>query len=299
MSTTVVIINYNYELYIRDTLNSVFNQTVPFDEVIIIDDCSTDKSVEVIQEYIKKYPSIRFYQNDKNRGVTYTTNRAINLATSDYIAAIASDDIYLKNFNEACQETLKEYPDTGIICSKFSYFEDDKISQITPYPRSFNSKETVFLKGPTLLKAMRSKKFWIPSPAMYRKDLFDLLGGYDHQFGEYTDFFMYAMISFEKGACYIPEILSAIRVHSNRFSDKVDLKTRAKSWAYFLKLITKGKFKQYKKQFRKSHIFYLFESPFFFFLLKQPRFWSIADYTLWKKMFQSYKRERKKLKAKI
>ena len=139
---------------------------------------------------------------------------------------------------------------------------------------------------------MRSHKFWIPSPAVFKRDLFFKLGGYNESFGEYTDFFLYTMMAFESGVCFIPETICASRIHENQFSRNVKIKERQNSWKSFFKLLSTGKFKKYKKPFRKSHLLYLFETPVFYYLLRNPKFWSFTDYGLWKRLFSVWKRQK-------
>ncbi len=275
----------------KDAIYSVLNQTVAPNEFIIIDDGSTDNSRALIQEIVKKHPHIRFIKNEENIGITRTTNKAVELASGDYIGLLASDDLYLPNFIEKNLMALNKYPDTGILCSSFSYFRDENINDIKPYPRSFNPPGVTFLKEAPLIKAMRSYKFWIPSPAFFRRSLFFELGKYNELFGEYTDFFLFALMSFHSGVCFIPEIICAARIHKNQMSKNISLKKRRNSWGYFLRILSTHPYKKYKTSFKKSHLLILFETPVLYYLLKNPQFWSFADYSLWKKLIAAWKKQ--------
>ena len=93
---SVVAINYNFEKYVLEALESVKQQSYDNIELIIIDDHSTDNSVALIREWMASYTgACRLIVNEKNLGVCATLNKAFAQATGKYIAAIATDDIWL------------------------------------------------------------------------------------------------------------------------------------------------------------------------------------------------------------
>lgn len=87
---------YNVEKYIEKTINSVLNQTYKNWEMIIVEDCSKDNTFKLIQNLSKIDGRIKVYQNDNNRGVSFTRNKAINIAQGKYIAFLDADDLWDK-----------------------------------------------------------------------------------------------------------------------------------------------------------------------------------------------------------
>lgn len=86
---------YNAERFLSETLASVFAQTYEKLEVILVDDCSTDGSVEIINSYAKQYPDkVIYYRNQQNVGAGVSRNKALELAKGRYIAFLDSDDIW-------------------------------------------------------------------------------------------------------------------------------------------------------------------------------------------------------------
>lgn len=85
---------YNVENYISQTIESVINQTYKNWEMIIIDDCSKDKTYFIMNDYAKTDNRIKIYKNIDNKGVCYTRNRAIDIAKGKYIAFLDSDDLW-------------------------------------------------------------------------------------------------------------------------------------------------------------------------------------------------------------
>lgn len=85
---------YNAQRYIAKTIESVQEQTYSDWEMIIVDDCSTDNSADIVQAYAKEDERICYIRLDKNEGVAYARNIAIQRANGRYLAFLDSDDIW-------------------------------------------------------------------------------------------------------------------------------------------------------------------------------------------------------------
>lgn len=96
MSDLVSIITpvYNAEKYIEETLKSVSNQTYSNWEHVLVDDCSSDHSVEIIEELAKTDPRIKLIKLTENSGPAVARNKAIDLATGRYLAFLDADDVW-------------------------------------------------------------------------------------------------------------------------------------------------------------------------------------------------------------
>lgn len=91
---SVVIPVYNVERFIKITLDSVLNQTYKNFEIILVDDCSTDRSAQIILEMAKQHPQIRYKKLSTNSGAGFARNTAIKMAKGQYIAFLDSDDCW-------------------------------------------------------------------------------------------------------------------------------------------------------------------------------------------------------------
>lgn len=94
---SIITPTYNSEKYIKETISSVLSQTYQNWEMIIVDDCSTDNTVRIIEEEMEKDSRIRFIQLQKNQGAAVARNTAINYANGRYIAFLDSDDLWEMN----------------------------------------------------------------------------------------------------------------------------------------------------------------------------------------------------------
>lgn len=111
---SVIMSNYNTpEEYLREAIESVLNQTYQNFEFIIVDDCSTDNSLEVIKSYDD--PRIYVIENHMNMGITKSLNRAIKFAKGEYVARMDADDICLPERFQKQVDYLKKHSDT-IVC---------------------------------------------------------------------------------------------------------------------------------------------------------------------------------------
>jgi len=88
---------FNNETVIKETINSVINQTYPYWELLIIDDYSSDKSVEIVKEYSKADSRIKLFQHSTNKGAAEARNLGTKMAEGKYIAFLDADDLWKEN----------------------------------------------------------------------------------------------------------------------------------------------------------------------------------------------------------
>lgn len=111
---SVIMSNFNTpEEYLRPAIESILNQTYRNFELIIIDDCSTDNSLSVIESYTDE--RIKIIRNEINLGITKSLNRGLNAANGEFVARMDADDISLETRFEKQIAFLKSHPD-HIVC---------------------------------------------------------------------------------------------------------------------------------------------------------------------------------------
>ena len=93
---SIAMATYNGEKYLKEQLDSIYAQTYKDIEVIVCDDCSSDKTVEILDEYKEKY-GLKYYINEKNLGFKKNFEKAISLCSGDFIALADQDDIWIEN----------------------------------------------------------------------------------------------------------------------------------------------------------------------------------------------------------
>lgn len=140
MIVSIAVISYNAENTIRETLESIMQQTYPLDkiEVIISDDCSTDRTVDIINEWLIKNKNVfnrtRFIEHTVNRGVSANCNSAWKSCKTDWVKTIAADDILLPNCITDNIDYVYRNPKTKALFSFMLAFDDKTKKIITKLP---------------------------------------------------------------------------------------------------------------------------------------------------------------------
>ena len=130
---SVLIANYNNGKYLEDAINSVFNQIYNNWEIIIVDDCSTDKSLETYKKY-ETDSRIHIFFNESNQGCGYTKRRCAELANGDICGFLDPDDVFVGNnvFDTHVKAHL-DYPNASMVYSgMYRADENLKITSETP-----------------------------------------------------------------------------------------------------------------------------------------------------------------------
>ncbi|USN57519.1 MAG: glycosyltransferase family 2 protein [Candidatus Peribacteria bacterium] len=112
---SVIMPVYNTERFVGEAIESILNQTFTDFEFIVIDDGSTDSSREIIQHYAQQDQRIRAFQNEENKGISYTRNKLIELTNTNYIATQDSDDISLPQRLELSYNYLENHPKCAVV----------------------------------------------------------------------------------------------------------------------------------------------------------------------------------------
>lgn len=177
---TIGILSYNYSQYIEDTLNSLLLQTHKNIELIITDDCSTDNSVSIIKEWVKKNNvKCLLFVEKNNEGIPKCCNTIIKHSTGKYLVLFASDDIMNP---ERIEKQVNEMEAVGSEYA-FCFSNVELMNEIGEDRGLFykSDKLTGIHEGNTFRNYL-VKNFRIPSPSLlFRKEIFNKIGLYDER----------------------------------------------------------------------------------------------------------------------
>ena len=134
---SIIVASYNYGRYLRENLESLKNQTYTNIEIIVVDDGSTDNSIEIINEYVEtdKRFKLIIHDNHSNLGLNKSLKKALEYCNGDYIAFCESDDYWAPNHVEEKVNYINKHPNAGIVVCDFIPFGTDKKS-INTYTNS-------------------------------------------------------------------------------------------------------------------------------------------------------------------
>lgn len=170
---SVIIPAYNSSQTIEEALKSVITQTYQNFEIIIIDDCSTDNTVEVIKEFIENHPKhkIILIVNKENSGPAKSRNRGIEISNGEYISLLDSDDFYVNNKLEKQIQFLKNNKEF-IACSSYLQCFGLQNNIVTSDINPERMKDEILIGIPFLHATICiSKEFIITHQLFYNTDM--------------------------------------------------------------------------------------------------------------------------------
>jgi glycosyltransferase involved in cell wall biosynthesis len=116
---SVVMATYNGERFLKQQIDSILNQSLPPTELIVIDDCSQDGSLRILQEYASKNPIVKFFSNEVNIGFVKNFEKGISLSSGNLIALSDQDDIWvvdkLQKLFEGIGDSLLIYSNSELV----------------------------------------------------------------------------------------------------------------------------------------------------------------------------------------
>ena len=208
---TVLMTVYNGKNYLNEAIESVLCQTLDNYEFLIVDDASTDNSIEIINSY--KDSRIKLLKNRENIGQTASLNEGLAIAQGQYIARFDQDDVCLPKRLEDQVAFFKKNPSISIVCSR-EYSIDIEGNRIGVWKRDLNNYGD-FL-GYIILGL---NPVWTPS-VMFVKDVFLELGGFDVAYGPASDFEFWSRIALKRlNAKVVPEFHQLRRIHDQSQSN--------------------------------------------------------------------------------
>ncbi len=223
---TVLMPLYNGEKYIEETMKSILFQSYKNFELLIIDDGSTDNSINKIKMFSDK--RINFIKNNNNIGQTKTLNKGIRLAKGKYIARIDQDDVNHKERLDLQVKYLEENPEIALIGTSINFI-DHKGEHLI-------NRESI--KGHTQIINYFCVDNQIPhSSAIFRRNIAIQLNGYSENYKICQDFEFWIRLAKHFKIDNLKETLVSIRIH-----DSQSLKNRKTKKNHFIEIINSHKY---------------------------------------------------------
>jgi glycosyltransferase involved in cell wall biosynthesis len=281
---SVVLPNYNHSKCLPKALQALAARERPPDELIVIDDGSTDNSWEIIQSFASQYPFIRAYKNDRNRGIEYTVGRGLELASGDYFGGAASDDLVLPGFFEKSMALLSKHPEAGLCCTigdwrelhtglnwhvgvgmadQPTYLSPDRMMELERRGKLFIAGHTVIVKRSSLLEVGQ-----FPASTKYA-----------------CDWYTYNLIGFHCGICVVPEVLAVNQIDANTYylRGRRDKAGDQQVMEAILRLWSQEKWQDAVELMRKCGALYIWGYPMLKTLVRHREYWHYLTPTFLRK----------------
>lgn len=209
---SVIMSVYNTESYLRDAIDSILNQTFSDFELLIIDDCSSDSSVDIIESYTD--PRVRLLKNKENMGIVKISNHGLREARGEFIARLDSDDLAMPTRLEKQISILKQHPETALVASLYDCIDSSGKQQWT-HDYWHPSPEEIFY---TLI----FNNCIAHSCVMYKKSTVQAINGYDEDLVYCDDWDLWFRLAQIGKVEMIPETLCKWRDHSTSIQKRLN-----------------------------------------------------------------------------
>ena len=213
---SVLMAVYNGERYLRESVDSVLNQTYTDFEFLIINDGSTDSSLDIINKI--KDPRIRLVNNDENIGLTLSLNKGIMLARGEYIARIDADDISHSTRFEKQLKYFNENKNIVLLGTQSNIIDNlgKEVKMVNGWQRPLNNMEIRFF-------CMFDNPF-IHSSVMFKTTVIkDIYKGYDAKYITNQDYDLWSRIVYHHDTANLDEKLISFRYHNESVSQKYNI----------------------------------------------------------------------------
>ena len=215
-SVSVIIPVYNQHAYVEQAINSVLNQSYSNYELIIIDDASTDKSLEIIRQY-SDYPKISIHTNKTNQECVKTFNKGISLAKGQYFSILASDDTWEPTFLEKCLIELNKNPKAAFCYTRVNIMNSSGKKKPRIKDRIKHNDNYFGNEFENIVRWLNP----IPHHAtVVRKKMVEEIGVYDENLITTHDWDLWLRLSKKFPAVFINEYLANYRVHDSNITLK-------------------------------------------------------------------------------
>lgn len=206
---SICIPSYNQGLYVAKTIQSAIDQTYENIEIVIVDDASTDNSMEVINTF-KDTERVVIFGNSENAGNLGNHHRSFEYSKGDYVVFLHSDDMLMPDFIKKCVQVFEGY-DVGMVATEIDLIDrdDNTLGYIPFYDNSY------IIPGIKQAKVFLMTNFLCPGQVLIKRSVFEKVGMFDIRFRTVADWDLWFKICLQSDIAYLNEKLSLRRIHDN------------------------------------------------------------------------------------
>lgn len=204
VTIATIIPNYNHGHLLWRSVSAVAEQSLPPDEIIVVDDGSTDNSLRVLREISRAFPIVRIIPLARNGGSTEAVNLALSLASADYIHLAAADDQTLPGLYEALVAALAMNPKAAFASAE-ALVVTDGIRGASWRPPICPAHQVKYLSPDAVRLQLRRNDNWIlTGAALIQRTLLEDSGGFDRDLGAFQDGFLMRKFALLHGCLFVP-----------------------------------------------------------------------------------------------
>lgn len=209
--------NYNDAPTLEAALIPLIEQTVPFDRILVINDGSTDNSMEVLARLKSRAPQLEILDNGRNIGVAASVRRGLEHITEDYVFPASANDIFSHHLVEHALAALKLMPNASMVAGKLGLKDLQGDEQIMSLP--FPGDSISIVEPDRYKELVRSHPFSAIGGATFvNRGMMSAFGGYREEMKWMTDWFLFALLAAHHGFVYVPEKFGTMILTQNQYS---------------------------------------------------------------------------------
>ena len=223
-TVSIVLPNYNHARELEVSLAAIAAQTRPADEVVIVDDGSTDDSLEVIAAFAARCPDLILVRHERRKGVIAAVNRGVRAASGDYVILASADERIMPDCCEAFTKAIAQFPQARLAVSKFTeWFPHTGVLRLGQDDECdlwfLRGDGTEWVSPPRFHQLLARAHIRLSvNSAMFERKLLLELGPFDPALRWHSDWFAIYAAAFRHGFCAIPRSLSWFRMTEDSYS---------------------------------------------------------------------------------
>ena len=218
LTVTAIIPNYNHGDKIGRAIDSLLSQAVPPDEIVVIDDASTDDSVKEIERYVDNDSRLRLIRHPENLGAIAAINTGIRNASCSHVVFIAADDVTKPTMIDTLRSALQRYPGARFACGEVQLINELGIEIGVRPPSRPSMKVRYFDKSQTMDLFRRIDNFILTGASLFELSPIREAGELDSKLGPFADGFLVRQMAFRYGFVFVPEPLAEWHVSNQGLS---------------------------------------------------------------------------------
>ena len=215
MKISIIICTYNGEKYLEQTINSALNQTYDNFEIIIVDDNSIDNSQKIIENFSNKFLNIKYSYNNKNFGLAFSRNKAIEISNGEWITFLDQDDKFNSDKLSKMLLLTKKFKENKFFFHD-TFYIDDKNNIIRSHMENYNLPYPIINKNISTTLLLKYGSYIDSESVFFNRCLFEKIGKFNLKYTYLCDYEFFLRISMKYDLIYTKEKLANWRIHENQ-----------------------------------------------------------------------------------
>lgn len=225
VTVSVVLPNFNHASELESSIPALLDQTDQPEEIIVVDDGSTDNSVELLQSYAGRAPHLKIRRHGTNRGVEAAISTGLEAASGDYIILASADELVHPELCASLRQAIEQFPNARLAFARFAEWnaQNGQARALNPLdPREMwyvRGDQPEFVSSQEFVEHLSRKFVCLSANAaiVERRALLEV-GGFDPALKWHSDWFAMYALAFRYGFVAVPKSLALFRLSDDSYS---------------------------------------------------------------------------------